>query len=73
MADEKPFFDNAPMTSIPRTYHKMEFIAEVMEDIRKKIPVWESGIEEPTPCEKLAYDLLKDRVNSPAWAGDFQF
>lgn len=49
---------DAPTRAIFRQYFPTSFLYEVAEDIIKKIPVWRAGIEEPTPCEKLAYDSL---------------
>lgn len=48
-----------PYLGINGDYLDKEFLESVERDIMSKVPLWQSGIIEPSPCEKFAYHVLK--------------
>jgi hypothetical protein len=48
-----------PYTGINGVYYATEIIEAAVAELHKKAPMWMAEIDEPTPCEMIAYDMLK--------------
>ena len=55
-----------PYLGINGGYLATDFLKGVEADLVSKIPIWQAGILEPTPCERLAYLILK-QIKMDAW------
>ena len=55
---------NFPRVGIDRFYVDSDFLDEIWIDLKKKIPLWLSGLEQPTKAEQMAYIALK---NATLW------
>ncbi|TIW53844.1 MAG: hypothetical protein E5V54_24080 [Mesorhizobium sp.] len=47
-----------PYLGVNGEYFDKAFLESVEADLFKKAPIWASGIEQPSPCDKFAYHVL---------------
>ncbi|MCL4743805.1 MAG: hypothetical protein KJZ83_00170 [Burkholderiaceae bacterium] len=56
-----------PYLGVNGDYYDKEFLKSVEHDLLSKVPVWASGLAEPTPCERFAYYVLKQIKMNRSW------
>lgn len=61
MANEK-----YPYLSLNGEFYSREFLDAAWAYLHKQAPLWKAGVSEPTPADKLAYEVLKQITMRPA-------
>lgn len=56
-----------PYLGINGEYISLEFLKSLENDLVQKLPMVQAGIVEFTPCEKFAYQVLKQIKMNDQW------
>jgi len=49
---------NYPYLDINGEYFKKEFLDSIWKELLSKAPIWTSGLDKPTACDRLAYVIM---------------
>ena len=56
-----------PYFSVNGEYYDKEFLLAVEAELIKKMPIWISGLENPSICEQFAFHILKQIKADAKW------